>query len=241
MNHYPRHVGDFATATVGLSLAERGAYSALIDQYYAHESPLPPNRSEVYRLAACTSSAERKAVDYVLGRYFTEQSDGWHQKRCDEELTAYRERSESARRSINARWSKRNTETDTNVIRTNSERNTSRKPVTSNQGKTKPAPEPSAPTGVRPEVWTEWQKLRGKKLTPYAVALQAKQLTAYGGDPNEIIEQSIRNGWAGLFALKRDGPSGGGVHAERARVAAEIWKGAELGNRDITGEVERIT
>ena len=97
INHYPRHVGDFIRDTVGLSLAERGAYTALLDQYYASEKPLPLDAGERYRMAAATSAAERKAVDYVVSRYFTEQADGWHQKRADKEIAAYRSRADTAR------------------------------------------------------------------------------------------------------------------------------------------------
>ena len=97
----------------------------------------------------------------------------------------------------------------------------------------------AAPVGVRDEVWTEWRKARGKKLTPYAVALQAKQLAEFGGDPNAIIEQSIRNGWAGLFPLKQ--ALAQSRHDAIQAVNAEIWKG-NRGNsdRDITAEVERV-
>ncbi len=107
---------------------ERGAYTALLDQYYAREAPLPLERDEIYRLAAANSAAERKAVDYVVGRYFTQEDDGWHQKRCDAELASYHERSASARESAQARWSKRNAD----AMRSHSDGNANQKPVTSN-------------------------------------------------------------------------------------------------------------
>lgn len=97
MNHYPHHIGDFAKKTKGLSLTERGAYRELLDQYYVHEKPLPLDKREVYRMAVAATPAERKAVDYVLGKYFVEKPDGWHQKRCDEEIVLYRKRAETAR------------------------------------------------------------------------------------------------------------------------------------------------
>lgn len=97
MNHYPRHVGDFAAATAGLSLTERGAYNALLDQYYAHEKPLPLEAREVQRMAVAATKTERDAVDYVLKRFFVRQDDGWHQKRADEEIQAYRCKADKAR------------------------------------------------------------------------------------------------------------------------------------------------
>ncbi len=127
MNHYPKHVGDFIRDTVGLSLAERGAYTALLDTYYASEKPI--QYTERYRITGAVTKQDRAAVDYVMGKYFSEGPDGWRQKRADAEIAKYLERSELAKRSINVRWNKRNT----NVLPTNAERTTSHKPVASNQ------------------------------------------------------------------------------------------------------------
>ncbi len=61
------------------------------------------------------------------------------------------------------------------------------------------------PEWLNKEVWNEWlayRKEQGKKLTERSVKLQIKELS--GDIPNHvaIIEQSIRNGWTGLFPLK---------------------------------------
>lgn len=134
MNHYPRHVGDFIKDTVGLSLAERGAYTALLDQYYASEKPI--QHDERYRITGAVSKSDRAAVDYVISRYFTQHADGWHQRRADKEIAAYRERITESKRAINTRWDrarKAKYETDTGVLRANAPRNTNQEPVTNNQ------------------------------------------------------------------------------------------------------------
>jgi len=136
MNHYPRHIGDMLTATIGMTLAERGAYAALLDQYYAHEGPLPLNKDECYRLAAAVSPEERKAIDYVLSKFFKPLADGWNQKRCNDELALYRERSASASASAQARWGKGNA----NAMRTHSDGNASHKPVAINHKPIEPKP-----------------------------------------------------------------------------------------------------
>src|SRR5574338_700586 len=97
MNHYPHHIGDFGKKTKGLSMTERGGYRDMLDWYYSHEKALPLERREIYRLALAATPAERKAVDYVLGKYFVEQVDGWHNKRADEEIAAYHKRAKQAR------------------------------------------------------------------------------------------------------------------------------------------------
>jgi len=69
----------------------------------------------------------------------------------------------------------------------------------------KPTPPAAAPPpGVRAEVWMQWARHKGKKLTADAIRLQTARLaefSASGDDPNAVIEQSICNGWAGLFRV----------------------------------------
>lgn len=82
MNYYEKHIGDFIRDTVSLSMLEDGAYNRLLDQVYQTERALPADKKEVYRVARATSAAERKAVDYVLGKFFHVTDDGYMQKRA---------------------------------------------------------------------------------------------------------------------------------------------------------------
>ena len=61
MNHYPRHVGDYLRDTVDLTMLEDGAYTRLLDQYYARDEPLPADKAKVYRMARAFSRPERAA------------------------------------------------------------------------------------------------------------------------------------------------------------------------------------
>lgn len=212
MNHYPRHIGDIVSATVGLSLAERGAYTALIDQYYAREKPLPCDRKEVYRLAAANGAAERKAVDYVLSRFFVEEADGWHQKRCDEELARYHEKAAKASASASARWSGRNANASPDAMRTHSEGNASHKPVASSQepvSKANPAASPppdpwkvgkeflisrGVPVSQAGSIIGKWAKQAGQPAT--VKALQA------------AIDGKVAEPVAYITAALQDRPSG---------------------------------
>jgi uncharacterized protein YdaU (DUF1376 family) len=104
MHSYPHHIGDFAKATRGLTLTERGAYRELLDQYYAHEAPLPLDKRERYRLAGAVTLAERVAVDYVVAKFFEQEDDGHHQKRADAELAKYHIRHSKALAASVTRW-----------------------------------------------------------------------------------------------------------------------------------------
>lgn len=149
MNHYPFHIGDWTTATVGLSMLERGAYHALLNQYYANEAPLPLDLRERYRAAGATTKAECAAVDYVVSRFFVQGDDGWHNKRADEEIEVYRDKQRKASASASHRWNatKPDTERSAKAMRTHTERSAkamltnSQEPIAKNQ-----EPEPKVNT-----------------------------------------------------------------------------------------------
>jgi hypothetical protein len=77
----------------------------------------------------------------------------------------------------------------------------------------KPTPEPSPSDasvaldtpGLNLGAWTRWTAYRRdirKPLKPASLALAARQLAEHGDDQLAVVEQSIANGWQGLFALK---------------------------------------
>lgn len=98
MNFYKRFIGDYLRDTVHLSMVEHGAYTALLDAYYASEQPLPADAEALYRIAKAVTAVERRAVDIVADQFFPVNGDGRrHNKRADEELFKYGERAEKNR------------------------------------------------------------------------------------------------------------------------------------------------
>lgn len=87
MKWYKRYPADFVVKTLHLSLAERGAYSALLDRYYAEGEPLPADVDELVRIVNARGVAERRAVERVAAEFFPVNGDGTrHNKRADEEI-----------------------------------------------------------------------------------------------------------------------------------------------------------
>mgnify|MGYP002738035196 CR=1 FL=1 len=135
MNFYPRHLGDYAKDTGHLSLAAHGAYTLLLDRYYATERPI--GREEAFRICHAITKAEKAAVSQVLSEFFLWADGAYRNKRADEEIARAKEKSAKAKASINARWNQR--ETDTNVLRTNEKRmpdvllSNNQYPITNNQ------------------------------------------------------------------------------------------------------------
>ncbi|MGL4490894.1 MAG: YdaU family protein [Rhizobiaceae bacterium] len=139
MNYYERHIGDYIKDTVSLTMLEDGAYNRLIDQCYQTEKPLPSDIKEVYREARAVTGPERKAVDYVLGKFFERTENGYVQKRIGLEIIKYQDKQSKAKRSADARWEAVRTQSVGNAnasethIRTQSVGNALQSPVTSHQ------------------------------------------------------------------------------------------------------------
>ena len=72
--------------TRDLSLVEHGAYIQLLKHYYSTGSPLPVENEKLARICGAHSTDEISALAMVLRRYFYLELDGWHNKRCDEEI-----------------------------------------------------------------------------------------------------------------------------------------------------------
>lgn len=167
MNYYEQHIGDYAKDAGHLTMVEDGAYRRLLDAYYTREKALPASVKDCCKLARAASKVERDAVSYVLREFFELQADGYHQKRCDEEIARFNDKRTKARASINKRWERVRNENEgnTNVQESNgdpyNEGNTPRarpqSPVTKEEAKAKQAPE--APVDFRTDVFRRWKAL----------------------------------------------------------------------------------
>jgi uncharacterized protein YdaU (DUF1376 family) len=102
MNYYKRHLGDYAKDTKHLSLTEHGAFTLLLDYYYATEKPIPDDRCE--RIAGASTPSEIAAVRAVLKEFFVLEDGAWRNSRCDSLLAESSEKSGKARASAGAKW-----------------------------------------------------------------------------------------------------------------------------------------
>ena len=116
MNFYPWHIGDYKSHTDHLTPKEDICYRRILDHYYLHESPIPNDIPAVARHIKMRDSEE--VIKSILSEFFELRGEYWHSTRADKEIAAYTLKSEKAKRSIACRWA------NTNVLRTNNERNT---------------------------------------------------------------------------------------------------------------------
>lgn len=264
MNYYPFHIGDYASATRHLTWDEDMAYRRLIDAYYTRETPIPSELRQVYRLVMATTPEQREAVDTVLVEFFTETPDGWINNRCDEEIAAFKTKSEKASQSAQARWR------NANAMQTQSERNANAStepcerietPCEGNAPKTntktnisttnvvdKPhvkRASPAKPEDVSETVWADFLATRKAKrslLTETALQGIRREAEKAAMSLEDALQMICTRGWQ---SFKADWARGQTHGTGRPLTAAENYvaqKNAMRGNdeRTVTGTAVRV-
>ncbi len=196
MNYYEHHLGDFAKDAGHLTMLREGAYRRLMDVYYARERPLPRELGAVLELSKCKSRHERSAVESVLREFFELRADGWHQKRCDEEIARFRLKSEKAAQSANMRWHNGG---NANALRTQSEgnareRNALQSPISSHHEDI-PTPTPSHRVG-RGGSRAQGTNLRASGANPRALGTNGRA----DRDERKAELEEARIVWSELIA-----------------------------------------
>lgn len=96
MNYYSHNIGDYAQATMHLSLVEDAIYTRLLRRYYAEEQPIVDDLQQVCRWVGARADDEREAVAVILREFFELRDGNWHNKRADEEIAKYRAKAAQA-------------------------------------------------------------------------------------------------------------------------------------------------
>lgn len=95
MHYYKFNIKDWTRDTAHLSVEEEGVYRRLLDHYYESEKPIPQETKPVIRRLRLAGHEE--AVGIVLGEFFTLEEDGFHHRRCDEEIAKYHSKASASR------------------------------------------------------------------------------------------------------------------------------------------------
>lgn len=125
MHYYQFNIGDYASHTQHLDPLEDIAFRRMLDWMYLNESPLPEDVNEIARIIRMRPHSE--CIATVLQDFFVLHEDGYHNARADAEITAYHAKSERAKKSAEARWSKNKEKSDANALQAQSERNAKHK------------------------------------------------------------------------------------------------------------------
>ena len=250
MKHYPHHIGDFDRATRHLTRIERSIYRDLLDLYYDTEQSLTLDRETLCRRILARTNEESTAVEQVLSEFFTETPTGWYHVRCEAEIEAYRsntsQKAMAGKASAEAKRLKKlqalngkstavehtlkSVATNGNGTSTNHQPSTiNQEPITKKEKKGASA-DIVFSEGLDQAAWTRWvdyRKQSGKALRPVSWQSAIDALVKHGPNQMAVVEQSIANGWQGLFALKQDAnkPNQSMTFAERdAAAGRKRWE-----------------
>ena len=112
---YPRYYHDYRAATGHLTIAEHGALTLLLDEYYAQGGPIHAEPKRLMHLLRAHTDVEKEAVRAVLAEFFVMDKGKWRNNRADREIAVRNELIEKKRRAAvegnNRRWNK-----TTNVV-----------------------------------------------------------------------------------------------------------------------------
>lgn len=101
-NYFTMFTGDYLRDTMHLTTRQHGAYQLLLMHYYGTGRPLPLNEIAV-RTITRESPDEWKQDGPIVMAFFTDETDGWHQKRADKELQGANTRYTKAVKAANAK------------------------------------------------------------------------------------------------------------------------------------------
>ena len=104
MLFYKRFVGDYRKKTARLTPLEHGVYGLLLDEFYATEEPLPLDAGELANIVGARTMADDRAIQKVIGRYFTKTDAGWVNPRGSEEMDNTRKFSDAQKARADKRW-----------------------------------------------------------------------------------------------------------------------------------------
>lgn len=160
MHYYKRNLGDYAKKAGRLSMLQHGSYTLLIDACYDREQF--PTLEEAIEWTWASSKEEIEAVEFVLRKFFVLEDGLYVQKRIQEEIAEYHDKSLTNKRIAQERETKRK-ENSTNRAQGVNEPPPNHKPITNNQepltkNQIKTKPLSASPPDVYPETFEETWK-----------------------------------------------------------------------------------
>jgi len=197
MHYFEHNIKDYRADAFTLTMIQHGAYRQLIDQYYLNEKPLTLDLEVLCADLLVRGEDEKKAVVFILGKFFSKTENGYVHKRCDAVIQAFKDKSDKNRNNAVKRWSKVK---DANALLQECDRNANQEPSTNNQETYNHV---SRPLGVNVSIWEDYIKLRDaqkKPMTENFLKAMNKEAVNAGINLNEAILTCVENNWIGFKA-----------------------------------------
>jgi uncharacterized protein YdaU (DUF1376 family) len=178
-------------------MIQHGAYRQLIDQYYLNEKPLTLDLEVLCADLLVRGEDEKKAIVFILGKFFSKTEDGYVHKRCNTVIQAFKDKSDKNRNNAVKRWSKVK---DANALPQECERNANQEPLTNNKEQ---LIEFVKPLDVNLEVWNNYMTLRraqNKPITDANIKALRREAANAGLSLNAVITVCVENSWISFRA-----------------------------------------
>jgi len=235
VNYYPFHIGDYASHTRGLTIFEDLAYRRLLDEYYLHERALNECSTSVARQIGMREHQD--AVDFVLKSFFELTTDGWINRRADQEISKFHSKQDAASKAGRASAERRLNGGSTSVERSSTNQNQEPEPEPSSSSKKNRARPVEKPIEVSDGVWLSFLQVRKAKkaaVTDLAILGIKRECVKAGISLEDALTICCERGWASFKAEwmtdKRKSSAGGESFYERdqrlKRQEAAKWGGA---------------
>lgn len=202
---FPFYFADYVAKTEHLSLAEHGAYLLLMGTYYKTGCKLPANAMQLQKICRAIAPDEVDAMHAVLKQFFELDGDHYIHSRIEDELQKSNEISEKRSKAAQKRYKKpANADAKAGA-------NDDAKELqlhTQSQPQSQKDINPPYPPMLNVSAWENYlayrREAKFKKLKPTPAKKLMDWLITQGDEEiqKNIVEQTIRNQWQGLFELK---------------------------------------
>ena len=195
MHYYKFNISDWHLATSHLSLEEEAIYFKLINFYYDSEQFIPLETQTVIRRLRLSNYSE--LFKQILHEFFIKSDDGWHHKRCDDEIAKYHAKAKVNKTvgKLGGRPKKTQTVSKNNPQETLTN---NQEPITNNH-----KPNINTPEGIDASLFKDYLEVRKAKKAEWTE-------TAYKGLQREadkakmslsdVMQMCCERGWAGFKA-----------------------------------------
>ena len=207
MHYYKRNIGDYHKKAGRLSMLEHGAYTLLIDACYDRERF--PTLEEAIDWTWAHSAEERKAVEFVLRKFFILADGLYVQDRIREEIEAYRQKGITNKRIAVEREERRRAEKNAsstmraqgvNESSPNQEPLTiNHKPITSNQLDYSCWPQQPAQQTL--DDWMAMRKRLKANVSQTVInrfASELKKAVQFGYSVDFCLQECVTRNWRGF-------------------------------------------
>lgn len=206
------YTGDYLRDTRHLTPLKHGVYLLLLMHCWDQKGPLPLDENECAGIANCRSADEVEALRYIVQRYFVRMDDGIYNRRIQLEIERAQVIS-AKRKDAGFKGYQAKAKHLPSKIQASAS-NTTPTPISTPTPNTKDQQQGASafclPEDVDPVLWADFVEMRKKIRKPPTdkaktlIVGKLYNLEKQGNPIRKVLQQSIRNCWQDVFAIRAE-------------------------------------